>query len=84
MGVNNLRNLAVEWNHTAMVKLAQQDDDGYSLVSKGWFDKETYGQIFDETFQLAAIERIRQRTAVNEEEGKCKLQMIKIKYYYVP
>ena len=37
------------------------DEEGYSLIFKGWSDKETYGVIFDEEFQNAAIARRKER-----------------------
>jgi len=69
MGLANLRNLSIEWNQTAMQKLIAVNEQGESLVSKGWWDKETYGQIFDEEFQEAAKERIRNRERVDEDTG---------------
>ena len=69
MGLANLRNLSIEWNQTAMQKLIAVNEQGESLVSKGWWDKETYGQIFDEEFQEAAKEGIRNRERVDEDTG---------------
>ena len=44
-----------------MKKLAQVDEEGLSLIFKGWSDKETYGVIFDEEFQNAALARRTER-----------------------
>jgi len=56
MGLANHRNLSNKWNHTTMQKLAAVlDDQGETLISKGWGDTESYGQIFKETFQEAAL-----------------------------
>ena len=70
MGLANLRNLSIKWNHTAMQKLAAViNDRGESLISKGWGDKESYGQIFNETFQNAAMLRRAQNIqAANPEQ----------------
>ena len=57
MGLANLRNLSVSWNKTALDKLVVPDEKGQNLIFKGWGDKETYGKIFDENFQVAARER---------------------------
>ena len=52
MGLAKLRNPSIKWNHTAMQKLAAAlNDQCESLFSKGWGDTESYGQIFNETFQ---------------------------------
>ena len=67
MGLANLRNLAIKWNYAAMQRLSKKDENtDESLISKGWTDKETYGKIFDETFQREAIERIRSRPRPRE------------------
>ena len=69
MGLANLRNLAIKWNYAAMQRLSKKDENtDESLISKGWTDKETYGKIFDETFQREAIERIRIRQANQDHE----------------
>ena len=70
MGLANLRNLAVEWNHTAMEKLSQKDENEESLVLKGWGDKETYGKIFSEEFQREALERIANRQRNSKMKAK--------------
>lgn len=69
MGVANLRNLAIEWNHSGIEHLSKMDENGESLIYKGWADKETYGKIFDEDFQQAALNRIANRQR-NEENGQ--------------
>ena len=56
-----------------MEKLAQQNEEGESLVSKGWCDKETYGKIFDLTFQQEAKQRLADRER-NEEAGNIKFE----------
>ena len=69
MGLANLRNLSIKWNHTAMQKLAAVlDDQGETLISKGWGDTESYGQIFKETFQEAALLRRNQNIPGNAED----------------
>jgi hypothetical protein len=62
LGVANLRNLAIEWNCNAILKLGDTDILGVSLVSKGWLDVATYGQIFDEDFQRSAQQRMNGRS----------------------
>jgi len=58
MGLANLRNLAIKWNYAAMQRLSKKDENtDESLISKGWTDKESYGKIFDESFQREAIEK---------------------------
>jgi hypothetical protein len=69
MGLANLRNLAIKWNYAAMQRLSKKDENtDESLISKGWTDKETYGKIFDESFQREAIGRIRIREADQDHE----------------